>query len=159
MFHNILVAVDGSPDAEEALTQAIDLAVSQRARLTIFSASSGPPATAYMGGGAGVAATVAVESEEEVQEFLRGVLERVPEEVSVSSVQSNEPVRVALMNQVKAGNHDLVIMGSRGRGAVRSVLLGSVSHFLLHHSPVPVLIVHADSERGAEGGDPIGERP
>ena len=49
-----------------------------------------------------------------------------------------------MLRQIKAGNHDLVAMGSRGRGALRSVLLGSVSHYVLHHSPVPVLIVHAD---------------
>ena len=57
MFHNILVAIDGSPDSDEALTQAIDLASTQSARLTIFSAALAPPATAYMGGGAAVAAT------------------------------------------------------------------------------------------------------
>ena len=38
MFLNILVAIDGSPDADEALTQAIDLAESEHARLTLFSA-------------------------------------------------------------------------------------------------------------------------
>ena len=44
MFHNILVAIDGSPDSDRALTQAIDLAEAEHARLTIFSAVVTPPA-------------------------------------------------------------------------------------------------------------------
>jgi hypothetical protein len=64
----------------------------------------------------------------------------------VSTVLSREPVRPALIHQIEVGTHDLVVMGSRGRGAVRSVLLGSISHYVLHHSPVPVLIVHAEPD-------------
>ena len=50
MFHNILVAVDGSPDAEQALTQAIDLAESEHTRLTLMTAVAQIPATAYLRG-------------------------------------------------------------------------------------------------------------
>jgi hypothetical protein len=63
----------------------------------------------------------------------------------VTSVMSSEPARPALLRALEQGQYDLLVMGSRGRGAVRSVLLGSVSHYVLHHSPVPVLIVHAES--------------
>lgn len=159
MFHNILVAVDGSPDADQALTQAIDLADSEHARLTVFSAVVTPPAAAYFGAGADVAARLACDAESETETILREAVQRVPDGVSVSSVQSREPVRPALIHQIKTGNHDLVIMGSRGRGALRSVLLGSVSHSALHHSPVPVLIVHADPDRGLESSDPVPRSP
>jgi nucleotide-binding universal stress UspA family protein len=154
MFRNILVAVDGSTDADQALTQAIDLAESQHARLTLFSAVVGPAAAAYIGAGGGVAATVARDAETETETTLRAAVERVPEGVSVNSVLSSDPVRPALIHQIKEGAHDLVVMGSRGRGAVRSVLLGSVSHYVLHHSPVPVLIVHADPPPVPEGSEP-----
>jgi nucleotide-binding universal stress UspA family protein len=150
MFRNILVAIDGSPDSDQALTQAIDLAESEHSRLTLFSAVVMPPAGAYIGGGGSVAATLARDAEAETQTILRTAAQRVPDRVSLSTVLSSDPVRPALIHQIKQGAHDVVVMGSRGRGAVRSVLLGSVSHYVLHHSPIPVLIVHADPERGLQ---------
>ena len=150
MFQNLLVAIDGSPDADRALTQAIDLAESEHARLTLFSAVGTPPTAAYIGGGGAVAAAFAADAETETETILREAVERVPDGVSVSTVLSGEPVRLALIHQITTGHHDLVVMGSRGRGALRSVLLGSVSHHALNHSPVPVLIVHAEPERELE---------
>jgi nucleotide-binding universal stress UspA family protein len=150
MFRNILVAIDGSPDSDQALAQAIDLAESEHSRLTLFSAVVMPPAGAYIGAGGEVAATLARDAEAATETLLRTAAKRVPDRVSLTTVLSSEPVRQALVHQIEKGAHDVVVMGSRGRGAVRSVLLGSVSHYVLHHSPIPVLIVHADPERGLQ---------
>jgi nucleotide-binding universal stress UspA family protein len=150
MFKNVLVAVDGSADADQALVQAIDLCESEHARLTILSAVAAPPAAAYIGAGGGVAANLARDAETEAETILREAVGRVPGHVSVNSLLSAEPVRAAMMQQIAKGEHDLVVMGSRGRGALRSLLLGSVSHYILHHSPIPVLIVHAQARRAHE---------
>jgi nucleotide-binding universal stress UspA family protein len=71
----------------------------------------------------------------------------VPDGLPVTTVLTEQPLRTALIRQIENGHHDLVVMGSRGRGAVRAALLGSVSHYVLHHSPIPVPIVHADRRR------------
>src|ERR1700683_536475 len=150
MFRSILVAIDGSPDSDQALTQAIDLAKSEHSRLTLFSAVVTPPSAAYVGMSGEVVANLTRDAEAETETIMRTAAEMVPDQVSLSTVLSSEPVRNALIHQIKEGAHDLVVMGSRGRGAVRSVLLGSVSHYVLHNCPVPVLIVHADPERGLQ---------
>jgi nucleotide-binding universal stress UspA family protein len=147
MFRHLLVATDGSRDSDEALAQAIDLAACEHATLTIFTAVAALPGAAYLGAGAVAAAGVAREAQAQAEAVLRAAVDRVPNDISVNSILSSEPVRSALLGTVAKGPYDLVVMGSRGRGAVRSVLLGSVSHHLLHHSPVPVLIVHADTDR------------
>ncbi len=36
---------------------------------------------------------------------------------------------------------DLVVMGSRGRGSIKEIFLGSTSNYVLHKSPIPVMIV------------------
>jgi nucleotide-binding universal stress UspA family protein len=148
MFHNILVSVDGSPDAEQALTEAIDLAESEHTRLTLITAVTQLPATAYVTVGEEVGQLLE-DAHAEAEAILRRARERVPDDVSVTAALSEQPIRVALIEQIAEGHHDLVVMGSRGRGAVRAALLGSVSHYVLHHSPVPVLIVHADRSHEA----------
>jgi nucleotide-binding universal stress UspA family protein len=77
---------------------------------------------------------------------VRAAADRVPDDISVTTILTEDPIRSAILKRVREGHHDLVVMGSRGRGAVKSAVLGSVSHHVLHHSPVPVLIVHADPE-------------
>jgi nucleotide-binding universal stress UspA family protein len=146
MFHDILVALDGSPEAELALTEAIDLAESERTRLTLFTAVSQLPATAYLAAGEEVGKLVE-DARADAEAILRRARERVPDAISVTAVLSERPIRVALMSQIADGVHDLVVVGSRGRGAIRAALLGSTSHHVLHHSPVPVLIVHAERSK------------
>jgi nucleotide-binding universal stress UspA family protein len=146
MFHNILVAVDGSPDAELALTEAIDLAESERTRLTLFTAVSQLPATAYLAAGEELGKLVE-DAHADAETILRRARERVPDDLSATAVLSEQPIRAALIGEITDGVYDLVVMGSRGRGAIRAALLGSTSHYVLHHSPVPVLIVHADRSK------------
>ena len=143
MFHNILVAVDGSPDADAALAHAIDLAESEHSRLTLMTGVGELPPTAYLIAGADTGELIE-NAHAEAEAILRQARDRVPDGLPVETVLTDEPIRTALIGRIEAGRHDLVVMGSRGRGTIRAALLGSASHYVLHHSTVPVLIVHAD---------------
>jgi nucleotide-binding universal stress UspA family protein len=150
MFHNILVCVDGSTHADRALGEAIDLALAGHGRLTLLTAIPRPSYWAaspvYVAG----IESLAAELEREATDALRAATDRVPATVPVTTILSREPIREALMQRIRCGQHDLVVMGSRGRGALTASVLGSVSHFALNHSPVPVLIVHtADDTQDA----------
>jgi nucleotide-binding universal stress UspA family protein len=142
MFRNILVSVDGSAHADQALTEAIDLAEASNGRLTILTALVRPPGWTYAGPGAAAATALEAEFEQEAQGILRDAADRVPQRIPLTTILTKEPVREALLQRIDDGCHDLLVMGSRGRGTVRSAVLGSVSQHMLHHSPVPVLVVH-----------------
>jgi len=164
MFHNILVCVDGSAHAERALTEAIDLAASERSRLTLLTAIPRPP---YWAGTPMTIAAVeplAANLADEAKRALRAAVDRVPASIPVTTILSEESIRDALMHRIRTGEHDLVVLGSRGRGAVSASLLGSVSHYALNHSAVPVLIVHADHDADADADvdvdvEALGARP
>jgi nucleotide-binding universal stress UspA family protein len=148
MFRDILVAVDGSPEAEEALTDAIDLAESEHTRLTLITAVPQIPATGLLIPGAVTDDEVA-DALARAEAILCRARDQVPDAVPVRSMTTEPRIGPAMISQIKAVHHDLVVMGSRGRGAFRSALLGSVSHYVLNHSPVPVLIIHAQQSHQA----------
>ena len=149
MFRNVLVAVDGSAHAQRALEEAIDLARSSGGRLTM--AAVVPEVTDWvMGAAGGMAPPPDVQQLRgavggEYRHILDEAAASVPDDVAMSSVLLEGRPSEAL-EQIRDGGHDLVAMGSRGRGEFRSLLLGSVSHELLQTSPVPVLVVHLPSD-------------
>jgi nucleotide-binding universal stress UspA family protein len=157
MFRNILVCVDGSAHAERALSEAIDLAAAERSRLTILTAIPHPPYWACNPVTAAGIEPLANDLVNEAKATLKAAVDRVPASIPVTKILTQDPIREALMARIKSGEHDLVVMGSRGRGALTSSLLGSVSHYALNHSQVPVLIVHTEDEaprrRGVEDLD------
>jgi nucleotide-binding universal stress UspA family protein len=154
MFRNILVSVDGSQHADKALTEAIDIATLTHARLTILTAIPRPASWTSTPMTAAVAEELNTGLERQYSEILREARDRVPGSIPVTTILSREPIRAALSSQLHSNQYDLLVIGSRGRGAVASSLLGSVSHYALNHSPVPVLIVHADAVRGEAVGNP-----
>ncbi|MHB8490283.1 MAG: universal stress protein [Candidatus Dormibacteria bacterium] len=150
MFTSILVGVDRSQHAQVALTQAVDIARTQNASLTVLVAYStlmpwGPvaplPQSAVDEFVAGV--------RRDAQEIADGAKGAIPAELNAEVLVIDASPAEAILERARAGNHDLIVVGSRGRGDAGSFLLGSVSHAVLHHSRVPVLIVHVPSVEAA----------
>lgn len=82
-----------------------------------------------------------VDDEEQLvlAESLAGWSEKYPDVTIEPKVERGHPVH-SLVHE--AAGSRLLVVGSRGRGAVRSLVLGSVSHGVLHHATGPVAVVH-----------------
>jgi nucleotide-binding universal stress UspA family protein len=151
MFRNILVSIDGTCHSDRALAEAIELVESSHGRLTILTAVPSPTSWgASTTATAGVAESLAEELEAESAQIMRRALTRIPDSIPVTKIFTHLPVRAALHEQLESGRYDLLVMGSRGRGALSSSVMGSVSHYVLNHAKIPVLIVHAEGEPPAE---------
>jgi nucleotide-binding universal stress UspA family protein len=149
MFKSILVAWDGSEHAKRALGEAVDLARTQDGRLTLLTVAA--PLRVWPGYVPPVSEADLIGAAEKILAEGEAL---VPDGVPVSGRTAAGDPGLELVKRAAAADHDLIVMGSRGRGAVRSAFLGSVSHYVLNHTTVPVLIIHdGESESTASGAE------
>ena len=136
-MNRIVIATDGSPEAEVAVEEGIALAEEVGAKLTFVYVRSALPLLGepYY--------------QRELSDQLRhgrtaldAALERAAErgvEAEAEILEGNVADAISTLAQRRAA--DLIVAGSRGHGALTSVLLGSVSRGLVERSAVPVMIV------------------
>jgi nucleotide-binding universal stress UspA family protein len=144
VYRNILVALDSSQIAARALRDAAELALALNARLTVISVVPSMPSFAYR---AGVdVEALAAEAERETQQLLREAVDSLPEGLPVTTVLRHGSPGAEIVAQLEREDHDLVVMGSRGRGRVTANLFGSVAAYVHYHTHVSTLVLHPQPE-------------
>jgi nucleotide-binding universal stress UspA family protein len=137
MFENILVAVDGSKHSDAAFDVATDIAQKYSSQLFVLHVFQG-------GTGSGTLVSSGVEDDNRSigQQILNSyeakAKERRLQNVRMLLQMGDAAQRIMeTASEVKCG---LLILGSRGRGGFKELLLGSVSHKITNHADCPVLI-------------------
>ena len=141
MINKILVPLDGSDNSFRALDNAIFLAKKCNSKIVcLYSIAIIPITEAQM--------VIPFQLQIEEEKYANQVLDKAKRIVKQNNVEFSQIINFgnAGFNIVKYAKNktngvDLIIMGSRGRGSVKELFLGSVSNYVLHKSPLPVTIV------------------
>ena len=137
----VVVGVDGSPESEAALRFAADEAKLRGALLRVVCAWE-PSASGYLGEAFAPTTDAFDRAEHYAEDVLRAALEQLqPESLEVEAVAGEGGPAAVLLEQ--AADAELLVVGSRGLGAAKRIMLGSVSADLAHRASCPLVIVRA----------------
>jgi nucleotide-binding universal stress UspA family protein len=139
----ILVPVDGSKNSFTALAYAADLANVLDAELGILHVAmlmqqlpmAGPIGDVYLpefllaqieGFGAGV---------------LKQAVAQIPEGLRVNTYTEIGSPAIVIPEFAQKNNYEMIVIGSRGLGVIKGLVMGSVSNYVVNHAKCPVLVV------------------
>ena len=134
----ILIATDGSAGAAAAVEQGLELASETDARVLFVAVR--PPAFPVFGDPYWQCAVT------EKLARLRAAVKRALAEAEVRGIEADYDIldgdpAERIVELARSRDADLIVIGSRGLGAIASVLLGSVSKRVLRDADRPVLVV------------------
>jgi nucleotide-binding universal stress UspA family protein len=141
-LHRLLVAVDGSANAELALTAAVTAARRDNATITLITVGpdlASGPATWSVPIAGGVDQP---EVDTEARRRLDATLARIPADIAVHTLYRRGKAGPEIVKAAKEGDYDAIILGARGVGRV-GALMGSVSSHVLHNADIAVFVAHA----------------
>lgn len=137
----ILVAVDGSDAGLRAMAKAVELGAALGAELDVISVLDLGQLEFYDGFYMNDEQLEAWQTRLK-KETLDAAMERVPRTGPKTSARMvRGRVADAILGELKAGGHEMLVVGRTGKGAIDRLVVGSVSRKLASKSPVPVLIV------------------
>lgn len=146
MFKRILVATDGSPLSEKAVTSAIALAALSGAELVALTVVPRYP-TNYFDGAAVFTPEDIGRIERQWTEAAQTTLDTIAKQAEASGVKirtatvSADLVAESIISAAKKHQCDMIVMASHGRQGIKRLLLGSETQHVLTHSDLPVLVL------------------
>ena len=141
MNSKILAPVDGSENSMRSLDHAIILSSKLNTTLVILIVLEVPPFVYVQS--QKLVNSIMMELEKEASNLLKSCTSRAKNYgITVEAMfLEGQNTGSIIIDYVEKNNFDYIVMGSRGQGRFKHAILGSVSHRVLHHSKVPVLIV------------------
>jgi nucleotide-binding universal stress UspA family protein len=153
LFKKILVPIDGSKSADKALDFALDLAKKYSAEIKIITVFDEPSPSLLAQGTVFVPSTT-----ENYLEKARDFHKKTLIEAKKKAKKVNPKIKVSqnlltgrpadtIVEKAQKEEFDLIVMGSRGLGGIKELLLGSVSDRVADRASCPVLIVKNETDK------------
>lgn len=146
---NVLVAVDSTPEAWDAVGLAVQIVRSTNGRLTLLTVVVPAPAWTQVGL---FAVPEDGSAERAAEKRLRELVDAIPDDLPVTSQLLHGDAAHLIAQRAEEGNHDLVVLAAHEHGPIAAAI-ESVQRRLLRHTSVPVLAIRRplnDDELAAE---------
>lgn len=141
MFNHILFPTDGSENSEQALLKVISLANRFKIKVTVLNAYDIVLGSAAIGMYE-YYADLKDKMKENAEEIVKKVNDKLKNmDINTQGLIMEESAGPAIVEVAKQEECDLIVIGTRGLSGFKTFLLGSVSHYVVHHTDVPVLLI------------------
>jgi len=137
MVKEILVPVDGSEGSDRAVAQAITMAEVCEAKLNFLYVAN----INQLAINACLSDAILEAVTKAGNVILDRAMDLVPSGIEKEAFSETGSPAVVILEFAASNDIDLIVMGSRGLGIVKGVLLGSVSQYIVEQAKCPVLVV------------------
>ena len=133
----ILVPVDGSETAERAIDEAVAIAEIYGSEIHILYVAN----INQLAINACLSDAILEAVNKAGNEILEKAASKIADKINVITTSETGSPSVTITDFADEIKADLIVVGSRGLGLVKGVLLGSVSQYVVEHAPCPALVV------------------
>jgi nucleotide-binding universal stress UspA family protein len=144
MYKKILVPLDGSQFAEEALSHAESLAKYEGAEIILLRVAV-TPARYFFAHNPAEGNNIISMIEKEAQSYMKAKVSKLKMTgVKVTGITRDGSAPDVILDVAEETHADMIAMTTHGRSGIQRWLLGSVADRVVHYSHIPVMLIHSN---------------